>query len=104
MFSQVIQHVEQYVSGRTSKEDFEIWLYDLAFDVEQRYTRRVISLVHNLEGIFSEASSGNWPEAILKTELGLLLRNLTCSIIVIGEPMVFRWAAPPLQIQVAQAM
>ena len=75
MYSKVVQHLNDYLDGSSSKHQFEEWLYDLAFDVEETQSERVIALVHELEGILAEASSGNWAESVLQIELRAALQQ-----------------------------
>lgn len=69
LIDEVVSQVDQYLSGYTSLEQFETWLYDLAFDIERRYSGEVVDLVHQLEGTLAESSSGHWTCALLENEL-----------------------------------
>jgi hypothetical protein len=105
MYSQVIRQINSYLKGQSSKEQFEAWLYDVAFDVEENHTQRVIELVHELEGTLAEASSGHWPEYALRDELARISEEHSISCVVIyGRPQITGWASRPLQVHLASAM
>jgi hypothetical protein len=69
MMDELIGRVEAYLDGASSLDDFEIWFYDLAFDVEARFNTRVVDLVHQIEGVLAESSSAHWPNPVLRKEL-----------------------------------
>lgn len=69
MMNELLSRLSQYLDGGSDLEAFEIWFYDLAFDIERQYTGDVVDLVHEIEGILAEASSGYWSEAVLRNEL-----------------------------------
>jgi hypothetical protein len=65
MIDELINRLDQYLDRNASLEEFEDWFYNLAFDIEKRYTGRTAELVHEIEGILAEASSGHWSIAAL---------------------------------------
>lgn len=69
MFNDLIEKLDQYLGGYISLEDFELWFYDLAFDVEKRYAGTIVEVVHDIEGTLAEASSGQWSRIALNNEL-----------------------------------
>ncbi len=66
---ELIGRVEAYLDGASSLDDFEVWFYDLAFDVEARFSTSVVDLVHQIEGVLAESSSAHWPNLVLRKEL-----------------------------------
>jgi hypothetical protein len=65
MIDELINRLDQYLDRNASLEEFEDWFHNLAFDIEKRYTGRTAELVHEIEGILAEASSGHWSIAAL---------------------------------------
>jgi hypothetical protein len=58
-----------FLDGYLTLEEFELWFFDLAFDVENTMEPPVVRIVHNIEGVLSESSSGHWSRATLISEL-----------------------------------
>ena len=69
MFNELVGKVDDYLDGYISLGEFECWFFDLAFDVEKHWAGEFVDLVHKIEGILAESSSGNWSEATLDREL-----------------------------------
>jgi hypothetical protein len=66
---ELVRKLESYLDDSISLENFECWFYDLAYDVEKRWTGLGVDMVHEIEGTLAEASSGNWPNYVLRNEL-----------------------------------
>ena len=71
MIDDLINRLDRYLDRNSSLEEFETWLYGLAFDIEKRYSGRIVEVVHEIEGILAEASSGNWSVTSLDRQLNL---------------------------------
>lgn len=72
---ELVSRVDGYLDGFTSLSEFKAWFYHLAFDVERRYAGEFVDLVHHIEGLLAEASSGNWRASVLDTELDLAVQK-----------------------------
>jgi hypothetical protein len=72
----LIMYLRSYLDGYLSREEFERWFYDLAFDVERYASPSFVNLVHRVEALLAESSSGSWPVEVLHAELALVLEPL----------------------------
>lgn len=75
MMDELVSRLDQYLDGATSLEEFEVWFYDLAFDVEEGHSGALVDVVHHIEGILAESSSGHWRTFVLKRELDAAIRE-----------------------------
>jgi hypothetical protein len=66
---ELLQKVEAYLNHTISREAFELWLYDLAFDVETSGDKAVVELTHEIEALLAESSAANWSIQSLNDEL-----------------------------------
>ena len=65
----LIQKVDAYLHNTITREAFEIWFYDLSFDIEARHTGDIVDLTHEIEALLAESSTANWPIPSLRAEL-----------------------------------
>jgi hypothetical protein len=72
----LIMYLRSYLDGYLSSEEFERWFYDLAFDVEHHGSPSFVNLVHRIEALLAESSSGSWPVEVLHSELALVLEPI----------------------------
>ncbi len=72
MMNEVLEQIAAFVDGKISREQFDLWFYDLSFDVEKTQPKDIVTLVHEVEGLLAEASSGGWSEDSLRAELRAL--------------------------------
>jgi hypothetical protein len=75
MVDELVNRVDQYLGNDSSLGEFEAWFYDLAFDIERRWSGRVVDIAHQIEGILAEASSAGWSEAEIRSELDFAVQN-----------------------------
>ncbi len=69
MMDELISKLEAYISGAIGREEFSVWFYGMSRKAETNYSGVFLDLVHEVEGIFAEASSGDWSHNGLVEEL-----------------------------------
>jgi hypothetical protein len=69
MMDELIAKVDAFVEDRLTREDFELWFYDLSYDIEARHAGNTVELTHEIEAILAESSTANWTVSSLKNEL-----------------------------------
>jgi len=67
--NELVAKVGEFIDERITRDQFETWFYALSYSIESRETGRVVELVHEVEGILAESSSGGWSPADLRREL-----------------------------------
>ena len=66
---ELISKLEAYISGAIGRDEFSVWFYAVSRKAETNYSGVFLDLVREVEGIFAEASSGNWSHEGLVEEL-----------------------------------
>lgn len=66
---ELISKLEAYISGAIGRDEFSVWFYGVSRKAEVNYSGVPLDLIHEVEGIFAEASSGNWSHEGLAEEL-----------------------------------
>ena len=71
----LVSKLESYLNESLSREDFSIWVYALSRSAEKCFSREDLDFIQEVEGIFSEASSGGWSQSDLASELEAALTS-----------------------------
>jgi hypothetical protein len=66
---ELFSNLESYLDGSASLDDFKDYFYDLAYGIGRRRAGDIVVRVHEIERIFSEASSANWTERAVQRVL-----------------------------------
>jgi hypothetical protein len=69
MMDELISKFEAYISGAIGRDEFSVWFYGVSRKAEVNYSGVALDLIHEVEGIFAEASSGSWSHEGLVEEL-----------------------------------
>ena len=69
MMDELISKLEAYISGAIGRDEFSVWFYGVSRKAEVNYSGAPLDLIHEVEGIFAEASSGVWSHEGLVEEL-----------------------------------
>jgi hypothetical protein len=69
MMDELISKLEAYISGAIGREEFSVWFYGMSRKAETNYSGVFLDLVHEVEAVLAEASSGNWSHDGLVEEL-----------------------------------
>ena len=67
--------IEAYADGKISRQAFELWFFQLSFDVEKAASEPIIALIHQVEGLLAESSSAEWCEEELRKELRIAIKG-----------------------------
>jgi hypothetical protein len=59
----------KYAERDTSLDEFRSWFVPVSWNIEESGEAAAIELAHHIDGILSEASSGEWTEEQLHQEL-----------------------------------
>jgi len=69
IMDELISKLEAYISGAIGRDEFSVWFYGVSRKAEVNYSGAPLDLIHEVEGIFAEASSGDWSHEWLVEEL-----------------------------------
>jgi hypothetical protein len=69
MMDELISKLEAYISGAIGRDEFSVWFYGVSRKAEVNYSGAPLDLIHEVEGILAEASSGGWSHEGLVEEL-----------------------------------
>lgn len=67
--NELVSKLESYLDGSLGRESFSIWFYALSRTAEKHFSGEDLDFIEEIEGIFSEASSGGWSQSDLASEL-----------------------------------
>lgn len=65
MLNDLVAKIDDYLDGNASLQQFKEWFFHFSFDLDRKFSGSVVDLVHEIEGILAEASSGHWSTAAL---------------------------------------
>jgi hypothetical protein len=70
----ILQEARRYIDKLVSKPEFQDWYAPLSWNIEATRDEQTISIVHEIDGVFGEASSAEWAEEELREELARTIR------------------------------
>jgi hypothetical protein len=79
----------KYAERDTSLDEFRSWFVPVSWNIEQSGESAAIELVHHIDGVLAEASSGGWTEEQLHEELSRPFVVSAYGENVFGDPSPF---------------
>jgi len=74
--TQIRDNIRKVADDELSVHDFEQWFVPMSWNIENCGDPSAIAVVHKIDGILSESSSGNWSESDLRDELANVILPL----------------------------
>jgi hypothetical protein len=69
LLDQICRQIERCISGQTSLDEFRAWFVPISWNIEDCGEPDTIQLAFRIDGILSEASSGQWTDHDIVEEL-----------------------------------